>query len=179
MAAVCVSLRAAAAGRWHCLPGGHTAAAGNAPLPHALGKSLHAPCARELGSRHTQMPPCSLQATKRLCECHLAQQLCSPVRPGAPPEDGLLTMDAARSLLPLGPSDAQVCSSQVSSSSPPCAAARCKAARAVQVYSVPLVGVWLRGVASVDHPLVAAACCRYAHRCVCGPVRLARMRPGA
>lgn len=53
--------------------------------------------------------PCApLQATKRVCDSHLAQQLASPCRPGAAPEDGLLTMDAARSLVPLSAGDAQV-----------------------------------------------------------------------
>lgn len=33
----------------------------------------------------------------------------------------------------------------------------------VQVYSTPLVGVWVKGPSSVVHPLVAAACLRFAH----------------
>jgi hypothetical protein len=32
----------------------------------------------------------------------------------------------------------------------------------VQVYSMPLVGVWVKGPSSVLHPLVAAACLRFA-----------------
>ena len=32
-----------------------------------------------------------------------------------------------------------------------------------QVFSVPLVGVWLRGLSCVDHPLVMAACLRFAY----------------
>jgi hypothetical protein len=32
----------------------------------------------------------------------------------------------------------------------------------VQVYSTPLVGVWVKGPSSVLHPLVAAACLRFA-----------------
>jgi hypothetical protein len=32
----------------------------------------------------------------------------------------------------------------------------------LQVYSMPLVGVWVKGPSSVLHPLVAAACLRFA-----------------
>ena len=32
-----------------------------------------------------------------------------------------------------------------------------------QVYSVPLVGVWVRGVRSTGHPLVVATCLRFAY----------------
>jgi len=33
----------------------------------------------------------------------------------------------------------------------------------LQVYSTPLVGVWVKGPAGVLHPLVAAACWRFAY----------------
>lgn len=33
----------------------------------------------------------------------------------------------------------------------------------MQVYSMPLVGVWVRGVRSVSHPVVLAACLRFAY----------------
>ena len=46
--------------------------------------------------------------SKRMCETPLAQQLVSPCAPGAPPETGYLTMDQARSLLPLTSDDPNV-----------------------------------------------------------------------
>ena len=33
----------------------------------------------------------------------------------------------------------------------------------LQVYSTPLVGVWVKGPSNVLHPLVAAACLRFAY----------------
>lgn len=33
----------------------------------------------------------------------------------------------------------------------------------LQVFSVPLVGAWVRGVRSLDHPLVAVACLRFGY----------------
>jgi hypothetical protein len=33
----------------------------------------------------------------------------------------------------------------------------------LQVYSTPLVGVWVKGPSSVLHPLVTAACLRFAY----------------
>lgn len=56
-------------------------------------------------------------------------------------QDGLLTMDRGRSLVPLAASEAAA-------------------------YSTPLVGCWVAGVADVRHPLVAAACLRFLCRCV-------------
>lgn len=55
-------------------------------------------------------PPLSLTplAAKRFVDCPLAQQLRGAVRPGSPPQDGFLTMDAARSLLALHANDAVV-----------------------------------------------------------------------
>jgi hypothetical protein len=42
------------------------------------------------------------------------------------------------------------------------AAATAAVSSCTQVYSMPLVGVWVKGPSSVLHPLVAAACLRFA-----------------
>ncbi|WIA18378.1 hypothetical protein OEZ85_009840 [Tetradesmus obliquus] len=87
-----------------------------------------------------QMPSCSMLATplytKRLCHVPLAEAL---LKPGGMTawQSGFLSMDQARSLLPLEATD-------------------------VNVYSMPLVGVWVKGPSSPLHPLVAAACLRFA-----------------
>lgn len=74
---------------------------------------------------------------KRLCDVPLSSQLLSPMPAGTPASNGFLTMDQARSLLPLAADDPNV-------------------------FSVPLVGVWVRGVSSINHPLVLAAAVRFA-----------------
>lgn len=85
------------------------------------------------------LPACGLLLTplfnKRLCATPLSEAL---LRPGAVPAGaaGYLSMDQARSLLPLDGADA--------------------AAR-----STPLVGVWVKGPDSPLHPLAAAACLRF------------------
>ena len=33
----------------------------------------------------------------------------------------------------------------------------------MQVYALPLVGVWVKGPSSVQHPLVAAACLKFCY----------------
>ena len=78
---------------------------------------------------------------KRVAATPLAARLQEVLRcavpPAAGPEDGLLTMDRARSLVPLPAADAAS-------------------------YGVPLVGCWVAGAAAdVRHPLVAAACLRF------------------
>ncbi|GFH33140.1 uncharacterized protein HaLaN_32464, partial [Haematococcus lacustris] len=52
-------------------------------------------------------------------------------------ETGVLTLDQGRSLIPLAVHDPEV-------------------------FSLPLVGVWVRGASCPDHPLVAAACLSFA-----------------
>ena len=47
----------------------------------------------------------------------------------------------------------------------PCQHASCPVSMCVrlpQVFSMPLVGVWVRGVGTVEHPAVLAACLRFA-----------------
>lgn len=70
----------------------------------------------------------------------LQAQLARPAAVAAPPEDGLLSLDRGRSLVPLPASD-------------PAA------------YSTPLVGCWVAGVGDTRHPLAAAACLRFLCRC--------------
>ncbi len=108
--------------------------------------------------RGSALVPCSPLAltplyAKRLCDVPLAASLCGPSPPGAAPSNGLLTMDAARSLLPLAAADPEV-------------------------YGTPLVGVWVKGAAGVRHPAVYAACLRYAY-CPGLPDRAAQDEGGA
>eukprot|EP00775_Hariotina_reticulata_P008744 gene8744-8924_t len=87
------------------------------------------------------MPGTGLLATplyvKRLCNVPLAQALLTPGQMMAG-QTGYLSMDQARSLVPLEATDANV-------------------------YTTPLVGLWVKGPGSVMHPLVAAACQRFAY----------------
>lgn len=77
---------------------------------------------------------------KRVAATPLAARLQGVLRgaaPAAAEEDGLLSMDRGRSLVPLPAGDAAS-------------------------YCVPLVGCWVAGpAADVRHPLVAAACLRF------------------
>lgn len=116
--------------------------------PAHLGQLLSAGCTVSLrpdstahlrGTLLLPAPPLALSPLfpKRLADSPLAAALVAATQPGAPPANGFLTMDAARSLLPLAAEDPQV-------------------------YSVPLVGAWVRGVQGVEHPLVLAAALRFA-----------------
>ncbi|KAI8466252.1 MAG: hypothetical protein J3K34DRAFT_524705 [Monoraphidium minutum] len=85
------------------------------------------------------LPGCDLLVTplfaKRLCGTPLAEALLRPGRM-APGRSGFLSMDQARSLLPLEAEDENV-------------------------HTIPLVGVWVKGPDSPLHPLVAAACLKF------------------
>ncbi|KIZ02862.1 putative SCL-interrupting locus like protein [Monoraphidium neglectum] len=73
--------------------------------------------------------------TKRLCSTPLAEALLRPGRM-APGSTGFLSLDQARSLVPLEAADENV-------------------------HTTPLVGMWVKGPDSPLHPLVAAACLKY------------------
>jgi hypothetical protein len=85
------------------------------------------------------LPGCGLLLTplfnKRLCGTRLAEALVRPRRV-APGLTGYLSMDQARSLLPLEAGEESV-------------------------HTTPLVGVWVKGPDSPLHPLVAAACLKF------------------
>lgn len=76
--------------------------------------------------------------SKRVAATPLAERLQGLLHCPTPPEpeDGLLTMDRGRSLVPL-------------------------AARDPAAYSLPLVGCWVAGAVDIRHPLVSAACLRF------------------
>ncbi|GLC59124.1 hypothetical protein PLESTB_001450900 [Pleodorina starrii] len=119
----------------------------------ALALALHTASPRKSASRSSSGAPSTLTATlllpavalsltplyaRRLCDVPLAQTLSQPQRPEAGVQTGYLTMDQARSLLPLAADDSNV-------------------------YSVPLVGVWVRGVRKTEHPLVYATALQFAY----------------
>ncbi|GAX85006.1 hypothetical protein CEUSTIGMA_g12427.t1 [Chlamydomonas eustigma] len=86
--------------------------------------------------------------SKRMSDVPILGELCRPVQPGTSKWDGFLTMDQSRSLVPLTADDPEI-------------------------FSVPLVGVWIRssnpGIASPSanrqqgpqDPLLYASCLRY------------------
>ncbi|GLI60700.1 hypothetical protein VaNZ11_002793 [Volvox africanus] len=74
---------------------------------------------------------------KRLCDVQLAHTL-SQQGGDDGVQTGYLTMDQARSLLPLAADDSNV-------------------------YSVPLVGVWVRGVRGTNHPVLYATALQFAY----------------
>ncbi|KAG2492837.1 hypothetical protein HYH03_008991 [Edaphochlamys debaryana] len=83
----------------------------------------------------------TLLYSKRLCDVPLAQALaqCGPGAGGSAQDvqTGYLSMDQARSLLPLAADDPSI-------------------------YSIPLVGVWVRGARSLEHPAVYGAALQFA-----------------
>jgi hypothetical protein len=108
------------------------------------------------------------------CWCQLIR-LAVPVPP-PPLQTGYLSMDQARNLVPLLATDSSVSGrslrawwgpAQCSCHPPSSPGRRDQLAntpgvpRALQVYSTPLVGVWVRGPASLLHPLVACACLKF------------------
>ncbi|KAK9803635.1 hypothetical protein WJX72_007273 [[Myrmecia] bisecta] len=87
------------------------------------------------------MPKADVRLTplyaKRVCSVPLSGVLADTLKqPGGNPQDGFLSMDQARNVVPLLADDPQA-------------------------YGVPVVGIWVAGVSSAAHPLVWAACVRF------------------
>eukprot|EP00891_Asterochloris_glomerata_P000479 jgi/Astpho2/479/fgenesh1_pg.00011_%23_59_t len=116
--------------------------------PVALAQVCQVSCHSQQDELHCLivLPGCSATLrpiySKRVCNLPLAQTLAEDLRQRhqhpqvVSAQSGLLSMDQARSLLPLLADDPTA-------------------------YTVPVVGVWVSGVASASHPLVWAACLKF------------------